>query len=170
MLNGCSRFIVHHELQESMKEADVELILQRTVEKFPGVTPRIISDNGPQFIARDFKTFIRAVGMSHVRTSPYYPQSNPKIGRYHKTLKSEGIRPLTPLSLADARTVIEDFVVYYNETRLHSAIGYVTPKLRLEGRHEQVFKQRDAKLEVAREVRRRRRAQHPLTTQPGLSI
>ena len=77
---------------------------------------------------------------------------------------------MMPLSLADARKVIEDFVVYYNETRLHSAIGYVTPKIRLEGRHEQVFKQRDAKLEAAREVRRRRRAQHPRTTQPGQPI
>ena len=88
----------------------------------------------------------------------------------HKTLKSEGIRPLTPLSLADARQVIEDFVAYYNEVRLHSAIGYVTPKTRLEGRHELLFKQRDAKLEAAREVRRQRRAQHhpPTPTAPSI--
>ena len=170
VLDGCSRFIVHHELRESMKEADVELILQRAVEKFPGVTPRVISDNGPQFIARDFKTFIREVGMSHVRTSPYYPQSNGKLERYHKTLKSEGIRPLTPLSLADARKVIDDFVAYYNDTRLHSAIGYLTPRTRLEGRHELVFKQRDAKLEAARDLRRRRRAQHQPPSTPRPSI
>ena len=170
VLDGCSRFIVHHELRESMKEADIELILQRALEKFPGVSPRVISDNGPQFLARDFKVFIREVGMSHVRTAPYYPQSNGKIERYHKTLKSEGIRPLTPLSLADARKVIEDFVAYYNEVRLHSAIGYVTPKTRLEGRHELLFKQRDAKLEAAREVRRQRRAQHQPTTAPTPSL
>ena len=170
VLDGCSRFIVHHELRESMKEADIELILQRALEKFPGVSPRVISDNGPQFLARDFKVFIREVGMSHVRTAPYYPQSNGKIERYHKTLKSEGIRPLTPLSLADARQVIEDFVRYYNEVRLHSAIGYVTPKTRLEGRHELLFKQRDAKLEAAREARRRRRAQHQPPSTPRPSI
>ena len=170
VLDGCSRFIVHHELRESMKEADIELILQRALEKFPDVSPRVISDNGPQFIARDFKVFIREVGMSHVRTAPYYPQSNGKIERYHKTLKSGGIRPLTPLSLADARKVIEDFVAYYNEIRLHSAIGYVTPKTRLEGRHELLFKQRDAKLEAAREVRRQRRAQHQPTPAPTSSL
>jgi transposase InsO family protein len=59
-----------------MTEADIEIILQRARELFPGARPRIISDNGPQFIARDFKEFIRLSGMTHVRTSPYYPQSN----------------------------------------------------------------------------------------------
>jgi transposase InsO family protein len=59
-----------------MKEADIEVILERAKEKYPEAKPRIISDNGPQFIARDFKEFIRISGMTHVRTSPYYPQSN----------------------------------------------------------------------------------------------
>ncbi len=153
-----------------MKESDVELVLQRALEKFPGVRPRVISDNGPQFIARDFKIFIREVGMSHVHTSPYYPQSNGKLERYHKTLKSEGSRPLTPLSLADARKVIDEFVAYYNEVRLHSAIGYVTPRTRLEGHHELLFKQRDEKLEAARELRRQRRAQLHPTPQPAISL
>jgi transposase InsO family protein len=62
-----------------MKEQEVEIILQRAVEKFPDAKPRIISDNGPQFIAKDFKEFIRICGMTHVRTSPFYPQSNGKI-------------------------------------------------------------------------------------------
>ena len=53
---------------------------------------RAISDNGPQFIAKDFKEFIRISGMTHVRTSPYYPQSNGKIERWHKSLKGECIR------------------------------------------------------------------------------
>jgi putative transposase len=48
-------------------------------------------------IARDFKEFIRLAGMMHVRTSPYYPQSNGKIERWHKSLKSECIRPGVPL-------------------------------------------------------------------------
>jgi len=76
ILDGYSRFIVHWEIREKMEEMDVETILQCDREKFPGVTPRIISDNGPQFIAKDFKEFIRVAGMTHVRPSPYYPQSN----------------------------------------------------------------------------------------------
>ena len=79
LLDGYSRFIVHWEIRESMTEADVETILQRARERFPDARPRIISDNGPQFIAKDFKEFIRICGMTHVRTSPYYPQSNGKI-------------------------------------------------------------------------------------------
>jgi putative transposase len=72
VLDGCSRFVIHWDIRESMTERDVELVIQRAREVFPGVTPRIISDNGPQFISRDFKEFIRISGMSHVRTSPYY--------------------------------------------------------------------------------------------------
>jgi transposase InsO family protein len=59
LLDGYSRFIVHWEIRESMTEADVETIIQRARERFPGERPRIISDNGPQFIAKDFKEFIR---------------------------------------------------------------------------------------------------------------
>ena len=70
ILDGFSRFLVHWDLRESMREADVEVILQRAKEKYPEAKPRIISDNGPQFIARDFKEFIRISGMTHVRTSP----------------------------------------------------------------------------------------------------
>jgi transposase InsO family protein len=72
LLDGCSRFLVHHELRESMTEADVEIILQRAMEKHPQARPRIISDNGPQFIARDFKEFVRMAGLTHVKTSPYH--------------------------------------------------------------------------------------------------
>ena len=72
--------------------------------------------------------------MTHVKTSPYYPQSNGKLERWHKTLKGDCIRVNVPLSLEDARRIVSDYVAYYNNVRLHSAIGYVTPKDRLEGR------------------------------------
>jgi transposase InsO family protein len=102
---------------------DVEPILQRACEKFPGVTPRILSDNGPPFMAKDFKTFIRLCGMTPVRTSPYYPQSNGKLERWPRSVKSACIRPGTPLSLEEARRWVSDYVTPYHEVRLHSAIG-----------------------------------------------
>ena len=154
LLDGCSRYIVHWEIREAMKEADVETIIQRAREKYPEASPRIISDNGPQFIARDFKEFIRVSGMTHVRTSPYYPQSNGKIERWHKTLKSECIRPKTPLSLEDARRIVDDYVDHYNHKRLHSALGYVMPVDKLAGREKEVFAARNRKLEKAREARK----------------
>ena len=157
LLDGASRYIVHWEIRETMKEAEIEVVIQRAREKFPDVYPRIISDNGPQFIAKDFKTFIRLCGMTHVRTSPYYPQSNGKLERWHKSLKSECIRPGTPLSLADARRLIAQYVEHYNTVRLHSAIGYVAPKDKLEGRDKDIVAERDRKLHEARERRKARR-------------
>jgi putative transposase len=157
VLDGFSRFIVHWEIRETMKESDVEIILQRAHEKFPDAKPRIISDNGPQFISKDFKEFIRISGMTHVKTSPYYPQSNGKLERYHKTIKSTCIRVNTPLSLSDARRVVTDFVDKYNNRRLHSAIEYVTPADKLYGRAELIQAERDAKLAAARQARKVRR-------------
>jgi len=161
ILDGCSRYIVHWEIRESMTEADVEVVLQRAREQYPGVTPRIISDNGPQFIAKDFKEFIRVAGMKHVRTSAYYPQSNGKIERWHHTLKSECIRPGVLLSLEDARTVVARYIKHYNSVRLNSAIGYVAPLAKLEGKEKEIFKERDRKLEKAREARKKKRQKAP---------
>ena len=158
VLDGCSRFIVHWEIREAMKEADAELVLQRAREKHPQARPQIISDNGPQFVAKDFKEFLRLWQSTHVLTSPHYPQSNGKLERYHRTLKEQAIRPKTPLSLEDARRVVAEFVEHYNTVRLHSALGYVTPRDRLEGRHTEIYAARDRKLEAAREKRRQRRA------------
>ncbi len=98
----------------------------------------------PQFVARDFKEFIRISGMTHVRTSPYYPQSNGKIERWHKSLKSECIRPGMPLSLEDARRLVESYVEHYNNARLNSANGYITPKDVLAGRQQEIHAERDS--------------------------
>jgi putative transposase len=161
ILDGCSRLVVHWEIREKMEEIDVETIVQRAREVYPGVTPRIITDNGPQFIAKDFKEFIRVAGMTHVKTSPYYPQSNGKIERWYKTVKGDCIRVKVPLSLDEARRIVAEFVAYYNNVRLHSAIGYITPTDRLEGRHLEIFAARDRKLAEARERRQQlRQAQH----------
>ncbi len=167
LLDGCSRYIVHWEIRETMTEADVQTIIQRARERFPGVTPRIISDNGPQFIAKDFKEFIRICGMTHVKTSPYYPQSNGKIERWHRTIKGDCIRTQTPLSLEDAQRLVTGYVAYYNEVRLHSAIGYVSPKDKLEGKEKVIFAERDRKLAEARE---RRKVQRQAAREAALAL
>jgi transposase InsO family protein len=153
VLDGASRYIVDWSLGESMRECDIEILLQRAKEKFPEARPRIISDNGPQFVAKDFKEFIRISGMTHVRTAPYYPQSNGKMERWNQSIKSECIRPGVPLSVDDALRLIEQYVQVYNEQRLHSALGYVTPKDMLEGRRSVIHAERDRKLEKARQQR-----------------
>ena len=158
ILDGYSRFIIHWEIRETMTEAEVETILQRAREQYPGERPRIISDNGPQFVAKDFKEFIRLCGMTHVKTSPYYPQSNGKIERFHRTIKGDCIRTETPLSLEDAQRVVARYIEHYNTVRLHSAIAYITPADKLAGRAEAIWAARKQKLATAN-TRRRTKAE-----------
>jgi transposase InsO family protein len=178
VLDGASRYLVHWDLRETMKEFEIEAILQAARERFPGVTPRVISDNGPQFVAKDFKAFIRLAGMTHVRTAPFYPQSNGKVERWHQTIKRECLRPRTPLDLNDAKRSVTEFVRHYNDVRLHSGIGYITPKDHLEGRADLIHAERDRKLAEARQRRAAWRqanaaatttapTPNPLTASPG---
>ena len=164
ILDGYSRYIVHWEIRRSMTEQDELVVLQRAKEKYPHETPRIISDNGSQFLAKDFKEFIRICGMTHVRTSPYYPQSNGKLERFHGSIKGECLRPGTPISLEDAIRIVTRYVEHYNEVRLHSAIGYVAPADKLAGRETEIFAARDSKLAEARERRKEQREMARLQT------
>jgi len=129
-------------------------ICQAALERHPGVTPRVISDNGPQFIAKDFKAFVRLSGMTHVKTSPYYPQSNGKLNRFHGTINRECIRPKSPRNDDEAVRQIDAYITHSNEVRLHSAIGYVTPADCLCGLVAEIHAERDRKLEAARMRRR----------------
>lgn len=158
VLDGMSRFIVHWDLRESMTEQDVEIIVQAGLEQHPEARPRIITDNGPQFVSRDFREFVRLVGATHVRTSPYYPQSNGKLERWHGSLKRECVRPSCPASVDEARRRIAAYVEHYNTVRLHSALGYITPADKLAGLEQIIFDERDRKLEEARHRRALARA------------
>lgn len=154
LLDGYSRYIVHWEIRQAMTEKDVTTIIQRAREKYPEAGPRVISDNGPQFISKEFKSFVALCGMTHVRTSPFYPQSNGKIERFHKSYKMECVRPKTPLSMEDAIRETEKYVNKYNNERLHGAIGYIAPVDKLEGRDQIIFDERKRKLVEAQERRK----------------
>ena len=154
ILDGYSRFIVHWELRESMTQDECQLIVQKAVEKSGATNVRLISDNGPQFKAREFRSFIKACGMRQTYTSPYYPQSNGKIERWHKELKKRAVRPTQPRNKHEATLCVAEFVEYYNYGRLHSAIGFVTPFDRLIGLDKELGEERKAKLKKAREHRK----------------
>lgn len=154
ILDGYSRKIIAWEIAQAMTEAQVEIIIERAKEQYPEARARIISDNGPQFIARDFKEYIKISGMTQVRTSPFYPQSNGKIERFHQTLKNESIRQQVPLSLENAIKIVGNFIEKYNSQRLHSSIGYITPNDKMAGKAEEIWRNRDEKLETARKLRK----------------
>ena len=73
----------------------------------------------------------------------------PSIERWHKSLKGECSRPGTPLSPEDARRLVKGYVEHYNNVRLNSAIGYITPKDMLAGHQQEIQADRDRKLEAA---------------------
>lgn len=158
VLDGYSRSVVHWDIREKMEEVDIEIILQVAREKFPGVEPRIISDNGPQFIAKDFKHFVRLCGMKHVRTVPIIHRATVKSSGIIARIKAQCIRPLSPLSLDDAKRGVAEFVEEYNTVRLVRAIGHVDATSDLEGRQQAIFDERDRKLAEARQRRAESRA------------
>jgi putative transposase len=150
VIDGYSRYMVHHELRMSMQEYDVQVTLQKALEKHPGFRPRIISDNGSQFISNDFAQYLKQLGLQHVRTSVAYPQSNGKIERYHRTLQQECLRKNSFIDLDDARKQIAKFVDYYNTKRLHSSLYYLTPEDFLSDRVDEKLKLREKKLKEAK--------------------
>jgi transposase InsO family protein len=153
ILDGLSRYIVHHELRANMTEYDVEITMERAKEKYPKARPRIISDNGSQFISKNFKEYIRQSEYTHVRTSVAYPQSNGKLERFHGTIKSEEVRKQSYLSIEDAREHISNYINHYNTERLHSSIYYLTPDDVLNGRTETRLAERQEKLDAAKKHR-----------------
>jgi putative transposase len=150
VIDGYSRYIVHHELRQTMQQFDVQITLQRALEKYPGFKPRIISDNGPQFISKDFAEYLKLVGLQHIRTSVAYPQSNGKIERYHRTIHQDCLMKTSLINLDDARKQISSYIEYYNAKRLHSSLFYLTPEDFLENRVEEKLQVRERKLKEAK--------------------
>ena len=150
VFDGYSKYLLHHEIRESMQTLDVQITLQRALEKYPGFKPQIISDNGSQYISKDFAEYLKQAGLQHIRTSVAYPQSNGKIERYHRTLHQECLQKRSFINLEDARKQIDQFVKYYNTKRLHSSLYYLTPEDFLFGRVEEKLKQRERKLNEAK--------------------
>jgi len=154
VMDGFSRYMVHHELRINMTEYDVEITIQRALEKFPNVSPRIISDNGSQYISKDFRSFLKETGLQHIRTSVRYPQSNGKIERFHRSINSECLKSHSLIDLEDARKQIAQYITYYNTKRLHSALYYITPEDFLNGKADDILKTRQKKLNDALDSRK----------------
>jgi transposase InsO family protein len=168
VFDGYSRKVIHWEVRQEMKGSDGQVVILRAKEKYPDADPRIITDRGSQFVGNDFKEFVLTIGATHVLTSPYYPQSNGKLERWHRTIK-EMLTTKSPITIEDVRRLLEEMVRYYNEERLHSAIGYVTPCSRFTGKDQEVQGHRKIKLKQAREQRRKTQSKEPREQQIDLA-
>jgi len=167
LIDGYSRYIVRAEVRASVEALDIEILIERAREAFPGVKPVLITDNGPQFIAREFKSYLEIVGINHRRTRFYYPQSNGKIERFMQTCKNESVRRQSFIDLDDLKGQISNYIEHYNTRRLHSSLGYVTPFDMLTGRQTSIFKERRAKLQQARIERTQQHQQKRSDIQPS---
>ncbi len=150
VIDGYSRYVVHHELRQNMQVFDVELTVQKALEKYPGSKPRLISDNGPQYISKDFAEYLKLAGLQHIRTSIAYPQSNGKIERYHRSIHEECLSKSSFINLDDARRQVASYIEHYNTKRLHSSLFYLTPEDFIFGRVHEKLTIRDNKLREAK--------------------
>ena len=132
ILDAWSRFLVHCELLMRVRMDDVILATQRALDTLPADRrrpgePEIVHDGGPQFIGHEWRQFIRATGMTDVRTHPYHPQSNGRDERVHRTFREE--LPLAEeANWYQAQAVLADYRTYYNDHRPHTALHYLCPR------------------------------------------
>lgn len=158
VLDAYSRYLVHCEVLLTAKANAVILAGQRAIETLrdrprrPG-EPEIVHDGGPQFIGREWAHFVQAVGMTDVRTHPYHPQSNGRDERVHRTLREE-LSLDENATLYQARAVIAEYRIYYNERRPHSALHYLCPRDYYRGDPATALAEREAKLQAAAAARR----------------
>ena len=154
IIDGFSRYCVAHRLSKNGEALDAEAVFQQGIERFPAAKGRVISDNGKQFVCKEYRELLTMSGFTYCNTSPYYPQSNGKQERFHGSLKSESLNHKHLVDFEYAQKVIDTYVDGYNNVRLHSAIGYVTPHDMLVGRAPAIQAERYQKLKDARERRR----------------
>lgn len=114
---------------------------------------RIIHDNGKQFTSRDFLDLVAKQELKETTTSPFHPQSNGKVGRMHRTFKTEEVRRSAYLGMVDAWEKMGRWVMFYNSERLHSAIGYLTPDDVFAGTMEERLAERRRKMYNATRMR-----------------
>jgi transposase InsO family protein len=162
VLDDFSRYIIAWKLCTTMRAEDVtdtlELALTasgcdsaRVLHK-----PKLLSDNGPSYIAAELAEWIDANGMSHVRGAPLHPQTQGKIERWHQTLKNRILLENYFLP-GDLERQIEAFIEHYNHQRYHESLGNVTPADVYFGRAADIIEQRER---IKRKTIQLRRLQH----------
>ncbi len=134
------------DLFEDMKEYNVELLITRAKELYPDDRPRIIYDNGKQYVGEDFKKLLALLEIADSRTRPFHPQSNGKVERFHRTLKTEHVRRTPYVSASYAEIKMAEWIAWYNSGRLNGAISYLTPDEVFDGKKEKRLAERKQKL------------------------
>jgi putative transposase len=171
VMDDFSRFILGWDLKTDMTGGSLEDVVQLAVDvtRMTNVSVEdrtvLLSDNGAGYISSQFNEYLRLVGIRHITASPFHPQTNGKIERYHRSLKGEiYLQPYDmPSQLKDA---IRSFVEYYNHRRYHEGLGNVTPGDVYTGKHLEIIARRK---EVKSKTLRDRRGYNDIARKAGES-
>jgi len=147
VMDDFSRFILAWELKSDMAAGSLIDVVQQAVD-LTGMSDVpvedrtvLLSDNGPGYLSRQFGEYLRMVGIRHIVASPYHPQTNGKIERYHRTIKGE--IKLIPYEMPGELTeAIKAFIECYNYRRYHEGLSDVTPYDVYTGRHLEILQRR----------------------------
>jgi putative transposase len=162
VLDDYSRYIIAWKLCSTMRAEDVtetlDLALATSGCGQANVLhkPRLLSDNGPCYIAGELAEYIEAQRMSHVRGAPFHPQTQGKIERWHQTMKNRILLENYFLP-GDLEAQIAAFVEHYNHQRYHESLSNVTPADAYFGRAATILKQRE---KIKQKTIEHRRLQH----------
>ena len=162
VLDDFSRYIVAWKLCTTMAASDVtatlELALQASGLDRAEIDrrPRLLSDNGPSYVANDLAEWLESQGMKHTRGKPYHPMTQGKIERWHLSLKSR-IMLENYFLPGDLERAVTDFVDHYNHRRYHESLDNLTPADVYFGRGSRILQRRR---EIKRRTIEQRRRQH----------
>jgi putative transposase len=160
VLDDFSRYIVAWKLCTTMSADDVtdtlDLALQASGldDAPPERRPRLLSDNGPSYIATDLSDWLEDQGMKHTRGRPYHPMTQGKIERWHLSLKSRILLENYYLP-GDLERAVADFVEHYNHRRYHESLDNLTPADVYFGRGQRILERRKEIKRKTIEQRRR---------------
>jgi putative transposase len=154
MLDGYSRYLLDWELMTDMLGRSVESFVQRVKEKYPHAKPRLINDNGSQFISHDIKRLLQKLEIQQIFTRRNHPQTNGKIERMNGSVKQEALRPGQPCDFQEAWEILNKYSYEYNHQRLHAGINFLRPADMFFGRGGLVLNERRDKIENARADRK----------------
>lgn len=156
VLDSYSRYIVAWELAFTLAAAEVVNVVHEALEPRIGVKPRIVHDNGSQFVAREWRQLIVQFDLVDIATKVRHPESNGRIERYHRSIREEGLTDRDLVNFNQAHDVVNDWVSTYNNERLHAALNYLRPVDYYQGNHEALLAERKRKLSEATKRRQER--------------